>query len=122
VSATPELVERAIEMFSSAREGDVAALTSGIEAGIPVDLVDAEGNSYLMLAAYYGHAEAVAALLAAGANADRMNSAGQSPVAGAVFKRHREVVRLLVEAGADVDLGRPSAREMDVRMGGTGQF
>ena len=120
MSADPELVEIAVGLFDVAREGDVERLAFAFDAGVPPDLVDAGGNSYLMLAAYHGHAQAVSLMIDRGANIDRLNAMGQSPLAGAVFKGHVPVVRVLVEAGANPDLGHPSAREMDAGSGGDG--
>jgi ankyrin repeat protein len=104
------LVELAHEMFDLARQGEGERLAAYVDAGVPVDLTDASGNTLLMLAAYHGHATTVALLAARGADADRVNDRGQSPLAGAVFKDEQDVVRTLVEAGADPDAGTPSAR------------
>ncbi len=107
----PELVEVAHFVLDLARAGDTARLAAYVDAGVPVDLTDASGNTLLMLAAYHGHPEAVRALVARGADADRLNDRGQSPLAGAVFKGEDGVVAVLVESGADLDAGHPSARE-----------
>ena len=104
------LVELAHQMFDLARDGEGERLAAYVDAGVPVDLTDASGNTLLMLAAYHGHAATVALLAARGADADRVNDRGQSPLAGAVFKDEQDVVRTLVEAGADPDAGTPSAR------------
>ncbi|MET0952822.1 MAG: ankyrin repeat domain-containing protein [Aeromicrobium sp.] len=120
MSPDPALVDVAVGLFDVARRGDVDALEAAFEAGVPIELVDAGGNSYLMLAAYHGHRDAVSAMVARGADVDRLNQMGQSPLAGAVFKGHDAVVRVLVDAGANADLGRPSAREMDASVGGDG--
>jgi len=85
-------------------------LAAYVDAGAPVDLAAATGDTLLMLAAYHGHIEAVAVLLGRGADADQANAKGQTPLAGAVFKGHSEVVAALVAAGADPDGGQPSAR------------
>ena len=104
------LVDLAHEMFDLARHGQGERLAAYVDAGVPVDLTDASGNTLLMLAAYHGHARTVALLAVRGADADRVNDRGQSPLAGAVFKDEQDVVRTLVEAGADPDAGTPSAR------------
>lgn len=105
------LVELAHQMFDLARAGDAGRLGAYVEAGVPVDLTDASGNTLLMLAAYHGHAATVAALADRGADVDRLNDRGQSPLAGAVFKGEHEVVTALLAAGADPDAGTPTARE-----------
>ncbi len=94
-----------------ARSGDVDDLLEFVSHGLPVDTVDADGNSLLMLAAYHGHAATVAGLLARGADPNLRNHRDQAPVAGALFKGEDEVVRLLVAGGADLEAGVPTARE-----------
>ncbi|OUZ09121.1 hypothetical protein BHE97_11505 [Aeromicrobium sp. PE09-221] len=106
----PKLVELAHRLFDDARTGDAERLAAYIDAGTPVDLTDAAGNTLLMLAAYHGHGDAVAVLAERGADVNRVNDRGQSPLAGAIFKGEDEVVRLLREHGADLDAGTPSAR------------
>lgn len=106
----PALVDLAHQVLDWARAGETERLAAYVEAGVPVDLTDAQGNSLLMLAAYHGHAGAVRALAALGADVDRLNDRGQSPLAGAVFKAEDEVVAALVALGADPDRGEPSAR------------
>lgn len=98
-------------LFDLARQGDAARLSAYVDAGAPVDLTDAEGNTLLMLAAYNDQPSVVRELLARGADPDALNGRGQSPLAGAVFKQADVVVNLLVGAGADPDLGTPSARQ-----------
>jgi len=112
-----ELVEIAHRVFDLARAGDHVRLAAYVDAGVPADLTDASGNTLLMLAAYYGHADTVRTLVARGADVDRLNDRGQSPLAGAVFKGEGVVVGLLVESGADLDAGEPSARATAVMFG-----
>ncbi|MEP7088552.1 MAG: ankyrin repeat domain-containing protein [Nocardioidaceae bacterium] len=105
-----EVVELAHQMFDLARNGDGTRLAAYLEAGVPVNLTDAGGNTLVMLAAYHGHAGTVRALADRGADVDRVNDRGQSPLAGAVFKGEDDVVRALLDAGADPDAGAPTAR------------
>ena len=105
-----DVVELAHQMFDLARAGETERLGAYVEAGVPVNLTDASGNTLLMLAAYHGHAETVGALAGRGADVDRLNDRGQSPLAGAVFKAEDAVVAALLEAGADPDAGSPTAR------------
>jgi ankyrin repeat protein len=116
------LVELAHQMFDLARAGDTERLAAYVEAGVPVDLTDASGNTLLMLAAYHGHAATVFMLAARGADVDRANDRGQSPLAGAVFKAEREVVAVLLASGADPDSGTPTARETARMFGQTDLF
>lgn len=102
--------EFAHQLFDGARKGSVDFVVSAIDQGVPVDLTDENGNTLLMLAAYYGHAVLAEALIARGADVDAQNDRGQTPLAGAVFKRYADVIVLLIENGADLDAGTPSAR------------
>lgn len=97
-------------LFDLARGGDAARLAAYVDAGAPVDLTDAEGNTLLMLGAYHDQASVVRELVARGADVNALNGRGQSPLAGAVFKQADEVIGVLLDAGADPDLGTPTAR------------
>lgn len=107
----PQLVEFAHQMFDLARAGDAEKLAAYVDAGLPVNLTDAKGNTLLMLAAYHGHAATTQALCERGADVDAINDRRQTPIAAALFKGAADVVELLVRAGADPDLGSPSGRE-----------
>ncbi|MBA8793539.1 hypothetical protein FHX74_001144 [Friedmanniella endophytica] len=102
-------VELAHWLFDRARAGETERLGAYVDAGVPVDMTDARGNTLLMLAAYHGHAATVQALLDRGADAEAMNDRGQTPLAGAVFKGYEDVVRTLVAAGASARTGTPNA-------------
>jgi len=105
-----DLVDLAHQMLDLARQGHHERLLAYVDAGVPVDLRDAAGNTLLMLGAYHGHPAVVAGLVERGADVDRLNDRGQSPLAGAVFKGEDEVVAVLRAAGADPDHGQPTAR------------
>lgn len=115
--------QRAIEVahacFDFARQGQARRLAAYLDAGLPVDLQDAGGNTLLMLAAYHGHAETVRVLAERGAEVHRLNDRGQSPLAGAVFKGEDAVVTVLLEFGADPDAGQPTARQTALMFGRT---
>jgi len=105
-----ETLQLANDLFDYARAGDAERLAAYVDAGVPVDLRDASGNTLLMLASYWGHLEATKALIERGADVDLLNDRGQSPLAGAVFKGTRDIALALIAAGADPDAGTPSAR------------
>jgi ankyrin repeat protein len=94
-----ELMDLASRIFDMARSGDAAALAAYLDAGVPVNLTNTNGDTLVMLAAYYG------------ADVDRHNSRGQTPLAGAVFKNDWTVIELLLGADADPLAGSPSALE-----------
>jgi ankyrin repeat protein len=112
--STPDreaVLDLADRLFDAAREGNTEFLAAYVDAGAPVDLKNATGDSLLMLAAYHGQTETVRALLDRGADVNLANDRGQSPLAGSVFKGEDEILDLLLAAGADPALGRPSAVE-----------
>lgn len=99
----------AARMFDLARGGDVEQLAAYVDAGLPVNLTNAKGDTLLLLAAYHDHPDTVRALLVRGADHARVNDRGQSPLAAAVFRRSAESVHALLDAGADPGGGSPSA-------------
>jgi ankyrin repeat protein len=103
------VVDLATRLFAMARDGDAASLAAYIDAGVPVDLANDNGDTLLMLAAYHGHPATVTALVERGAEVNRLNDRGQVPLAGAVFRGEDDVVRALVAAGADPGAGHPTA-------------
>jgi ankyrin repeat protein len=107
----PEIMDLASRLFDGARSGDAAMLAAYVDAGVPVNLTNTNGDTLVMLAAYYGHESTVAALIARGADVDRHNNRGQTPLAGAVFKNDTTIIELLVGADADPLAGSPSALE-----------
>jgi ankyrin repeat protein len=110
-SLDAETVAFAGRMFELARNGDEAALTEQVDAGLPVNLTNDRGDTLLILAAYHQHAATVRALLERGADTSPVNDRGQTALAAAVFRRSVEIVTALLAAGADPDAGSPSARE-----------
>ncbi|KAG7143359.1 putative ankyrin repeat protein like [Verticillium longisporum] len=105
----PEAIELAGRMYDAARSGDATVFAQALPAGLPVNMTNEKGDSLLMLAAYYGHAELVKLFLQHGADPNRLNDKGQSPLAGAVFKMEDAVIEALLEGGADPELGNPNA-------------
>lgn len=106
-----EVLDLASRIFDMARSGDAATLTAYLDAGAPVNLTNTNGDTLVMLAAYYGHESTVTALIARGADVDRHNNRGQTPLAGAVFKNDTTIIELLLSADADPLAGSPSALE-----------
>jgi len=107
----PEVLDLASRIFDLARNGDAATLAAYLDAGVPANLTNTNGDTLVMLASYHGHASAVAALIGHDADVDRHNNRGQTPLAGAVFKNETTIMELLLRAGADPLAGSPSALE-----------
>jgi ankyrin repeat protein len=110
-SLETEVLDLASRIFDMARSGDAATLAAYLDAGVPVNLTNTNGDTLVMLAAYYGHDAAVAALIERGADVDRHNNRGQTPLAGAIFKNETTVMEQLLRADADPLVGSPSALE-----------
>ncbi|TYB35171.1 ankyrin repeat domain-containing protein [Micromonospora sp. AP08] len=106
-----ETLAFAHRMFDLARAGTTDDLAANVDAGLPVNLTNAKGDTLLILAAYHAHPETVGALLDRGADPARTNDRGQTALAAAVFRRNAEAVRALLDAGADPEHGDPSAVE-----------
>lgn len=106
-----EVMDLAARLFDGARTGDAAMLAAYVDAGVPVNLTNTNGDTLVMLAAYYGHEAAVAALIGRGADVDRHNNRGQTPLAGTVFKNQTSIMDMLLAGGADPLAGAPSAME-----------
>jgi hypothetical protein len=106
-----EVLDLAARIFDWARSGDAATLAAYLDASVPVNLTNTNGDTLVMLAAYYGHESAVAALITRGADVNRHNNRGQTPLAGAVFKNDTTIIELLLGAHADPLAGSPSALE-----------
>ncbi|MEC3914870.1 ankyrin repeat domain-containing protein [Nocardia sp. CDC160] len=115
----PEVLELASKIFDLARTGDAATLAAYLDAGVPVNLTNDNGDTLLMLAAYYSHPEAVNTLLERKADPNFGNDKGQTPLSGAVFKGSDEIVQALLAAGADPNAGSPSARDAAEMFGQT---
>ena len=107
----PEVLDLASRIFDLARNGDAATLAAYLDAGVPANLTNTNGDTLVMLASYHGHASAVAVLIAHDADVDRHNNRGQTPLAGAVFKNEMSIMELLLRADADPLAGAPSALE-----------
>jgi ankyrin repeat protein len=104
-----QILDLAARLFDMARRGDTATLAAYLDAGIPVNLTNTNGDTLLMLAAYHGHHSTVAALIARGADVNRHNNRGQTPLAGAVFKNDTTIIELLLSVDADPLTGSPTA-------------
>jgi uncharacterized protein len=105
-----ETLAFAHRMFDLARNGDPELLAQ-VDAGLPVDLTDAKGNTLLLLSVYHGHEELATGLVARGADQARVNDRGQTALVAAAFRGLPGVSRALLAAGADPHEGTPSALE-----------
>jgi ankyrin repeat protein len=105
--ASPALVEG---VFALAREGRAGPLGEMLDAGVSLDLVNARGDSLLIVAAYAQQRSAVQELLRRGADTGIVNASGQTAIVCAVFRNDEPILRDLLQAGADPELGSHPAR------------
>ncbi|MCF4007547.1 ankyrin repeat domain-containing protein [Corynebacterium uropygiale] len=104
--------EFATQLFDLCRQGGpdaVRTMDECLAEGLPPDLANQDGNTFLMLAAYNGNADVLEVLIRHGADVNALNDRGQSPLAGAIFKKEDAVIDLLLDAGADPQAGHPTA-------------
>lgn len=106
-----QMIQLALELFEAARDGQTERVLAYVDAGVPIDLTDHQGNTLLILAAYHGHAALVSGLAERGADVDAINDREQVAIAGALFKGYDDVVEVLARSGADLDRGKPTARD-----------
>lgn len=106
---TDEELEAIERLFDLAREGKTVELKEALDSGVPADLTNSKGDTLLILAAYYKHADAVLALLGAGADPNRVNDMGQTALSAATFRNDVTIVRSLLAHGADPHAGPQNA-------------
>ena len=97
---TPETAPQAVDPVAAAR---LERVRSGIEQGLDVNRVDAEGRTALMMAAFEGYSDIVGLLLEHGAEVDKSDSAGRTALMYAASGPFPQTVKLLIQSGADVN-------------------
>jgi ankyrin repeat protein len=117
-SAVPAPSAEVVEgVFDLARNGQTGPLGEMLDAGVPLDLVNARGDSLLIVAAYAQHGETVQELLRRGADTGIVNSMGQTALACAVFRNNEPILQDLLQAGADPALGAHPAGQIADQFG-----
>ena len=106
--------------FDLARQGRVGPLGEMIDAGVPIDVQNARGDTLLIVSAYAEQPDVVADLIRRGAALDIVNGNGQTAVACAVFRRNEQLLRMLLDARADPDAGMNTAAAIADQFGLTG--
>jgi ankyrin repeat protein len=98
------------KVFQLVRSGAAEQLKPLLDQGLPANISNERGDSYLMLASYHGHLDAARLLLEHGADPEMRNDQGQTPIAGAAFKGDLAMLRLLLDHGADVEGASPDGK------------
>ncbi len=106
---TPEELAFLASVFDAVRDGSTDAVARVLDQGLPANLTNDQGDTLLILAAYYNHPELVELLLGHGAEPDRVNDRGQTALGAATFRQNERSVRALLAAGADPRRGGRSA-------------
>ncbi len=90
-------------LFGAAREGQLASVTEALEAGVPVDARDTQGNTPLMHAVAHGREAVARVLLERGARIDVADRGGLTPAMLAVIHGRSDLLQTLLERGADAN-------------------
>src|SRR5579883_623078 len=92
----------AVELFTAIKNGDATAIRTLLDNGADVNARDAEGNTPLILASFYGSPECVELLIERGADVNAANKAGVTALIRAATSY--EKTRMLLAAGANVQV------------------
>lgn len=94
--------EKGEKLCEAARIGDVAGVTSLIDAGYDVTYFDADGFTPLMYAAKLGHHEVISKLLEAGAPWNALSPSSLSAGDFAMQNGHQDAFDLLLNTGSSL--------------------
>jgi ankyrin repeat protein len=73
-----------------------------LDQGVAVDAIVINKESFLTLAAFWGHADIAAELIRRGAPLDHQNHMGETALIHALRRGHKEIAVMLLDAGASV--------------------
>ena len=97
--------------LEAARQGDTKTIASYLQSGFDANITTRRGDTPLILAAYYGHAETVAAILKhPAAKVDLVNKMGFTALTGSAFQGHDAVTKALIKGGANVNATNASGQ------------
>jgi ankyrin repeat protein len=95
------------DLLQGATEGNTALVKRSIEQRAELESKNEEGETALILAAWYGSPEIVCLLLENGANVNAQDNNGFTAIAKASslgVGRHYEIVEILIQASANVNI------------------
>ena len=88
-------------LIEAAADGDVALSTLYLDAGVPIDCRDDNGDTPLLISCYDGHAEIATLLIDRGSTAiDAKNDGGQTPLFISCDSGYLEIATLLLDRGS----------------------
>ncbi len=95
------------DLLQGASEGNIALVKRSIEQRAELETRNAEGETALILASWYGSPEIVSLLLENGANINAQDNTGYTAIAKASslgVGRHYEIVEILIQACANLNI------------------
>src|SRR5262249_34064421 len=98
--------KRVKALLQAAFLNDLKQMRALLDAGVPVNASDKDGDPALLVSAQYGTRKGFQLLLDAGADPHARNRAGKSVLAGTVFSRDTRMVQDVLDRGVDVNEGR----------------
>ncbi len=96
VLASAYASEKNIDLFTTAKAGNVSQLKQAISQGANLNAQNDDGYTPLIYAAYYGHHEAVQVLLDAKADPCLVDKKGNSALMGTLFKGYSNIAKSLI--------------------------
>lgn len=94
--------------FAAARTGDNEIINRFLKAGFPINQVNSQSYTPLMVAAYSGQYDTTQLLLQRGANACIQDKRGNTAIMGALIKAEVSIARLLYSQKCDETLTNKS--------------
>ncbi len=95
------------DLLQGASEGNIALVKRSLDQRAELETKNADGETALILASWYGSPEIVTMLLESGANVNAQDNAGYTAIAKAAslgVGRHYEIVEILIQASANLNL------------------
>ena len=95
------------DLLQGASEGNIALVKRSLELRAELESKNSEGETPLIVAAWYGSPEIVSMLLDGGANINAQDNNGYTAIAKAAslgVGRHYEIVEILIQACANLNL------------------
>ncbi|MEZ0262355.1 MAG: ankyrin repeat domain-containing protein [Alphaproteobacteria bacterium] len=90
------------ETIRSASRPDMSKVIGMLNEGLPIDSIVVNRESFVTLAAFWGHQDLMRELLKRGAPVNHVNLHGDTAFTYAMEKGNRDIVEMLIDAEADI--------------------